>query len=98
MLDQKDGHIEAVPHETDRPHKLLRLIGIHARGGLIQKQKLRPRRKRPCDLELSLLPVGEISRTAVRDLRELKDGEKLLRSFVHLLLLPEVARRMKDRV
>ena len=49
-----------VADEADRLHQLRGLIGVHAGSRLIEKKKLRLRRKGAGDLELSLFSVRKV--------------------------------------
>ena len=49
-----------VADEADRLHQLCGLIGVHAGSRLIEKKKLRLRRKGAGDLKLSLFSVRKV--------------------------------------
>ena len=60
MLDQKDCHIELIPHKMDRFHQLFRLVRVHACRRLVEQQQLWIRCKCTRNLKLSLLSVWKI--------------------------------------
>jgi hypothetical protein len=80
VFDDNDGE-PAVAQAPDVVGKLAGLDGIHAGGGLVHQQQLRPRRQRARNLKLTDKPEGQFAREAVGMRRE----PRLLENAIDLL-------------
>ncbi len=61
MLDQHDGDAELVAHLADELHHVGGFARVHARGRLVEHEKLGLGRQRPADLQAALLAIGEVA-------------------------------------
>ena len=77
VLDQQNGHAEAVPDGMDAGEKLRRLRGVHAGGGLVQKEHLHIRGQGPGNLQLPLPAIGQAGGQNVRAVLQAADGQEL---------------------
>ena len=97
MLDQKHGE-PAIANASDQANHVQRLLRVHARRGLVEKQQPRFRGQRAGDLEPPLLAVGEAGGNgigAVGEPDEIEAGERLRALLV--LLRAELPRAKKQR-
>jgi len=62
VFDQQDGEPEFIAQAADQTRQLLTLDGIHAGGGLIQRQRPRFARQGARDLQAALIAIGKIFR------------------------------------
>jgi hypothetical protein len=68
VLDE--DHRAAGGNPTYQMNGLVRLFRAHARGGLVEQEQARLGGERDAELEVALLPVGEIGGHQLRLLRE----------------------------
>src|SRR5262245_35646755 len=81
VLDHDDGDLPGeLAHEGGRA---LRLVGAHARGGLVEEEELRVRGERDADLEVALLAVRQLGAAHVALGAEAQVSEDLLGALVH---------------
>ena len=90
MLDEQDGDLEVVANLLDVLHELVGLVGIHARGRLVEEEHLGVGRQRADDLETALGAIGKVARLGRREPLHVEDAEKVERPVVELRLLPPV--------
>ena len=92
MLNEQDGDAEAVPDGVDALQQLRRLGGVHTGGRLIQKQQLHVGGQCPCDLQLSLLTIGQTGGQHLGLVLQMADSQQLHGLFRNgLLRLPELS-------
>ena len=62
VLDEQDREAEVAAQPRDQARsRSCRLLGVHARGGLVEQQELRVGGERPRDLEPALVAVGQVA-------------------------------------
>ena len=79
MLDEHDG--PARRQRADELHRLVRLLGAHAGGGLVQEQQGRIGRQRDPDLQVPLLAMREMGGQVCRLRRQAHRPEDRERSL-----------------
>lgn len=88
--------MEFLAHKADHIHQFPCLIRIHSRSRFIQKQKLRLRRQRSCNLQASLLTVRKIRRFSVSSFFQIKHFQQLHGLLIHFFLHFPVSRETQD--
>ena len=81
-----------------RPGQLGFLARVHARGGLVEQQQLRPARERTRDFEPPLRSVGQVARICLGDAFQPYKGQQLPSSFACFSLFPPLPRRVQERI
>ena len=59
VLDEQNGEAEFLLREPDQLHQLAFLRRVHAGGGFVEQEQLRPRRQGADDFEAALVAVGQ---------------------------------------
>ena len=100
VLDHEDGVAGLVAQACDQLRDLVRLDGVHARGGLVEQQGLRAGRHGPRDLEPPAVRIGQAVRrlvpaVALETLAE--ERQRLLCRFPDVALLAPHARGPQHR-
>ena len=90
MLDEENGHAEAVPDGVDALQQLRRLRGVHAGGRLIQQQHFHVRGQGPGNLQLALLAIGQAGGQHIGLILQMADGQKVHGLFRQGLFRPPV--------
>ena len=82
---------EVVAQLGDEGHEILRLLGVHACGRLVEQEEHRVRGECPRDLEPALVAVREVAGDLVALAVEAHQGEQLLGPPQRSLLLAPAA-------
>ena len=98
VLDEQDRDLELVAQPADEAHQVERLLRVHAGGGFVEQQQLRPGRQRARDLQPALAAVGQARRGLAGDAIEVEDLQQLHRLFGGLAFLAMVAAGAEHRV
>ncbi len=98
VLDEEDGQAELGAETRDELHQVLRLLGVHARRGLVEEQQLRAGGKRARDLEAPLVAVGEVLGELVADPVQPDVRQELLGPTIADILLPARPGRAQEAV
>lgn len=88
MLNEEDGEPHLAADFQDELLQGLRLLGVHARGGLVQEEELGLEGEGAGDLQLPLLAVGEVAGElvlAVQEAHVLQEAQGLLQGLSLLL-------------
>ena len=94
MLDQKDGDLILLAHQTDRIHQLSGFVGVHAGGRLIQKQKLRFGCKRTGNFQFTLFAIGQVGCQRLSRILQPEDSQDLHGTLGHFFFFFVVASHM----
>ena len=81
VFDKHDRQVKFVADLFDQADEVLLFGRIHAGGGFVEQQQLRPCRKCPDDLETPLVAVWQAGAALVLVFFELKDSQQLQREI-----------------
>ena len=97
VLDEQDREPEACSELADELGQPPGLLGVHARGRLIEEQQLRFGRQGARDLESPLIAIRQVAGERVLAAPEPDQVEQLHRAGVGLFLLTDDRGRLQDR-
>ena len=96
VLDEHHGDLELVADFDDAVHQFLGLVGVHARGRLVQQKQRGVRGQRAHDLQAPLRAVGQRAGLGGGHVLHIENGQQLQRPLVLLFLLFPEARQAED--